>query len=81
MTPDLRALKRGPGLRRGIGVIQFVLAGIVLLLVAYLLSWRILWDGLAGSDSPYHLNLTSWIASSFWRLSCSSFTWEVPVRT
>jgi hypothetical protein len=58
-------LTRGAGARRATGAIQFVVAGIILMLVAYVLSWRILWDGVTGSDSPYHLDLTNWIASSF----------------
>jgi len=65
VTTDRRASTRGPVPRRAIGVIQFVLAAIVLLLVAYLLSWRILWDGVTGSDSPYHLDLIRWVGSSF----------------
>ncbi len=41
------------------------MAATVLFLWAWLLSWRITWGGLQGSDSTYHLHLANWVATTF----------------
>jgi hypothetical protein len=33
--------------------------------VAYVLSWQILWGGMAGSEAPFHLHLIDWVATTF----------------
>jgi hypothetical protein len=48
-----------------LGGFRFMVAGAILLATSYVLGWRILSDGLAGSDSLFHLDLASWVASAF----------------
>jgi hypothetical protein len=42
-----------------------VVAAGLLLATSYVLGWRILFDGLKGSDSVFHLNLASWVQTTF----------------
>jgi len=36
-----------------------------LIAVAYVLSWQLLWGGMAGSEAPFHLHLVDWVAGTF----------------
>jgi hypothetical protein len=49
----------------GLGTVWLLLAAALFVATAYVLAWRILYNGLAGSDSLFHLGLVSWVASSF----------------
>jgi len=48
-----------------LGAIRLVLAAAVIVPIAYVLSWQLLWGGLAGSEAPFHLHLVTWVASVF----------------
>lgn len=48
--------------RQAVGV---VLAASIVLVVAYVLSWQLLWGGMAGSEAPFHLHLIQWVATTF----------------
>ncbi len=54
--------------RSGLQLARLLAAAAVLLGAAYVLSWRILWDGPVGSDTPYQLHLVNWVAQSFPRI-------------
>jgi hypothetical protein len=51
------------------------LAASVILAVSYVLSWQLLWAGMAGSEAPFHLHLTTWVASAFPNLP-SWYPWD-----
>ena len=42
-----------------------MLAAAFFLAVAYVLSWQLLWGGMAGSEAPFHLHLINWVATAF----------------
>jgi len=42
-----------------------LLAAAILTAAAYVLGWRIFWDGPVGSDALYHLHLVTWVANTF----------------
>ena len=42
-----------------------LVAGIAIGIATYVVSWRLLWGGLAGSDTLFHLQLVDWISGSF----------------
>jgi len=46
-------------------VAAFALAAALLFGWAWILSWRIAWGGLQGSDSAYQLHLANWVATTF----------------
>ena len=56
-------MKRGVAL--GLGVVRLAVAAAIIFAVAYVLSWQILWAGMAGSEAPFHLHLIDWVATSF----------------
>ena len=47
------------------GAVRLLVAAVVILAVAYVLSWQILWGGMAGSEAPFHLHLIEWVATTF----------------
>jgi len=49
----------------GLGVVRLAIAAALTFLVAYVLSWQILWAGMAGSEAPFHLHLIEWVATTF----------------
>ena len=49
----------------GLGALRLAVAAALIAATSYVLGWRILYDGLHGSDSLFHLNLASWVASTF----------------
>ncbi len=44
-------------------------AAIVMFAAAYVLSWQLLWGGMAGTEAPFHLHLIAWVAQTFPNLS------------
>ncbi|MEO8744655.1 MAG: hypothetical protein ABI334_03730, partial [Candidatus Dormiibacterota bacterium] len=42
-----------------------MVAAAAIFAAAYVLSWQILWGGMAGSEAPFHLHLITWVASVF----------------
>jgi hypothetical protein len=48
-----------------LAAVRFVVAGALIFAVAYVLSWQLLWAGMAGSEAPFHLHLIEWVATSF----------------
>ena len=48
-----------------LGALRLLLAAAIILAAAYALSWQLLWQGMAGSEAPFHLHLISWVASTF----------------
>jgi len=47
------------------GALRLALAASFFVAVAYVLSWQLLWEGMAGSEAPFHLHLIEWVASPF----------------
>ena len=47
----------------GLGALRLAVAAALLAATSYVLGWRILYDGLHGSDSLFHLNLASWVGN------------------
>ncbi|MFI5283649.1 MAG: hypothetical protein ACHQ0J_11060, partial [Candidatus Dormibacterales bacterium] len=64
-----RPLSPGPPLTKppvfAAAAARLLLAASAIFLVAYFLSWQILWGGLPGSEAPFHLHLMTWVASTF----------------
>ncbi len=52
-------------MRVGVGSIRLVVAGVLIVLAAWVVRWQVLWHGLSGSDTAYHLHLAHWVADSF----------------
>lgn len=48
-----------------LGALRLAVAAVVVSVVAYVLSWQILWGGMAGSEAPFHLHLIQWVATTF----------------
>ncbi|HEX7263726.1 MAG TPA: hypothetical protein VF383_06075 [Candidatus Dormibacteraeota bacterium] len=48
-----------------LGAVRLCLAAAAITAVAYVLSWQILWGGMAGAEAPFHLHLIDWVATSF----------------
>jgi len=48
-----------------LGFSRLAVAAAFLTAVAYVLSWQLLWGGMAGSEAPFHLHLIDWVAGSF----------------
>ena len=46
-------------------ILAFAAAIVLIFGWAWILSWRITWGGLQGSDSAYHLHLANWVATTF----------------
>ncbi|HXJ47692.1 MAG TPA: hypothetical protein VNF91_00870 [Candidatus Acidoferrum sp.] len=44
---------------------RLAVAATVFVLVGYVLSWQLLWGGMAGSEAPFHLHLIDWVATTF----------------
>jgi hypothetical protein len=53
------------GARLALGVLRLVAAATIVTAIAYVLSWQILWKGMAGSEAPFHLHLIEWVATTF----------------
>jgi hypothetical protein len=49
----------------GLGALRLAIAATVMFVVAYVLSWQILWGGMAGAEAPFHLHLIDWVATTF----------------
>jgi hypothetical protein len=47
------------------GALRRALAATFFVAVAYVLSWQLLWEGMAGSEAPFHLHLIDWVAGAF----------------
>lgn len=60
-----RARHLTDGLRVAGAVGGLAAAAVVLFGCAWVLSWRITWAGLQGSDSAYHLHLANWVSTTF----------------
>src|ERR1700716_1299131 len=56
-------LKRWPALT--LRVLRLIAATAVILAVSYVLSWQILWGGMAGAEATFHLHLVDWVATTF----------------
>jgi hypothetical protein len=48
-----------------LGLLRLCVAAAVIFTIAYLLSWQILWGGMPGSETPFHLHLIDWVATTF----------------
>src|ERR1700730_3331142 len=48
-----------------LGALRLGVAAAAITAVAYVLSWQILWGGMAGSEAPFHLHLIDWVATTF----------------
>ncbi|TMD90744.1 MAG: hypothetical protein E6I73_06535 [Chloroflexi bacterium] len=48
-----------------LGATRLVVAAGIILALAYVLSWQILWGGMAGAEAPFHLHLIEWVATTF----------------
>jgi hypothetical protein len=53
------------GLHLALGGARLVIAAAVIGVVAYVLSWQILYFGPVGSDTLFHLHLAQWVDASF----------------
>jgi hypothetical protein len=53
------------GARPALGFLRLAAAATIVTAVAYVLSWQILWKGMAGSEAPFHLHLIDWVATTF----------------
>ena len=53
------------GARLALGAVRLAVAAAIILAVAYVLSWQILWGGMAGSEAPFHLHLIDWVSTTF----------------
>ncbi|MEA2654686.1 MAG: hypothetical protein QOI23_51, partial [Chloroflexota bacterium] len=47
------------------GALRLAVAAAFFVAVAYILSWQLLWGGMAGSEAPFHLHLINWVAPEF----------------
>jgi hypothetical protein len=47
------------------GALRLAVAATLFVAVAYILSWQVLWGGMAGSEAPFHLHLIDWVAPTF----------------
>jgi hypothetical protein len=45
--------------------VRLAVAAAFLLAVSYVVSWQLLWGGMAGSEAPFHLHLVDWVAGTF----------------
>jgi 6-pyruvoyl-tetrahydropterin synthase related domain len=52
-----------------LGAVRLVVAAAIIFATAYVLSWQLLWGGMAGSEAPFHLHLIEWVAQTFPNLS------------
>src|ERR1700681_736933 len=52
-----------------LAAVRLVVAAMIILATAYVLSWQLLWGGMAGSEAPFHLHLIEWVAQTFPNLS------------
>lgn len=48
-----------------LGAVRLAAAGALIFAVAYVLSWQLLWAGMAGAEAPFHLHLIEWVATTF----------------
>src|ERR1700716_92377 len=48
-----------------LGAVRLIGATAVILAVSYVLSWQILWGGMAGAEATFHLHLVDWVATTF----------------
>jgi hypothetical protein len=48
-----------------LGAVRLGVAAALIMAVAYVLSWQILWGGMAGAETPFHLHLIDWVATTF----------------
>jgi hypothetical protein len=53
------------GVALTLGAVRLVVAAGVVTAVAYVLSWQILWGGMAGGEAPFHMHLIDWVATTF----------------
>jgi hypothetical protein len=52
-------------MRAALGSVRLAIASVMIILAAWVVSWQVLWDGLSGNDSLYHLHLVRWVADTF----------------
>jgi len=62
-------------LAAGVGTLRLCVAAALLGALAWVLSWRLLWEGPAGSDTLFHLQLASWVSASWPRIDWW-FRWD-----
>jgi hypothetical protein len=53
------------GAKVAFGALRLAAAAAITTAVAYVLSWQILWGGMAGAEAPFHLHLIDWVATTF----------------
>jgi hypothetical protein len=53
------------GVALTLGAVRLVVAAATITTVAYVLSWQILWGGMAGGEAPFHMHLIDWVATTF----------------
>ena len=53
------------GARLALGAVRLAVAAAIILAVAYVLSWQILYSGPVGNDTLFQLHLAEWVDSSF----------------
>jgi hypothetical protein len=54
--------------RLSMGLARLLLAAALISATAYILSWPLLWGGVAGSDALYHMHLANWVSGTFPRI-------------
>ena len=59
-----------------LAALRLVVAAAIFGAVAYVLSWQILFDGLPGGDTLFHLHLTTFVASTFPSLPQWWYPWD-----
>ena len=52
-------------MRATVGSVRTIFASVLIALAAWVVRWQVLWGGLSGSDTAYHLHLARWVADSF----------------
>src|SRR2546423_621402 len=62
-------------LAAGTGALRLLVAAALLGMIAWVLSWRLLWEGPAGSDTLFHLQLATWVSASWPRIDWW-FRWD-----
>ncbi len=53
------------GLGAAVGAVRLVVAAAIILALAYVLGWQILYSGPVGNDTLFQLHLVQWVNSSF----------------
>lgn len=51
--------------RAAVGSIRLAIASMLIVTAAWVVGWKVLWNGLEGSDSPFQRHLVQWVSGSF----------------